>query len=571
MKKSTYSLKLFLLAALFALSYNGVSQCTAAFNYTLNPAGNVDFASISTGTPGNVIYNWLIYSNNGFVGSYTVPNPSNTFSVNGTYTVYLGIYNQAPQTCSSSAVQTIAVTSTVSPCNLNANFSINTVNSPTIGFSSSLSTGTIAGSTYSWNYGDGNTGSGSTSNHAYTANGIYTITLLVNNNYTNSTCTSIITKTLQICTVNPLQASFIYSINALGVVTLTSTSTNTALGYYYMWGNNNGSPSVGGTDMTQATFSFTPCNSCSAWLQVTDPVSQCTSVYGQSVIPNSVVPCPLNASFTFTQAANGQLYVVSTSTGVSNSTAYTWNFGDGSPNVTGNSAGHVYLANGSYSISLIVVNPNTTPLCADSVTQICVVSNVTPCIANAAFSLSPTGTPQFWNAIPTAPANVIAATWNWGDGQSGNTLYTSHTYSAAGTYSICLTVTVSCGAVNSFCSPYAIYKSFATTEDMNMVYINVVDPATVGLKTTISDIIGCSITPNPNAGIFDLSLTNVNSGKIDLIMYDAMGKLVYEESVDVNTVAIKKTLQLSDMPGGVYHLKINAAGRVANKMVIINR
>lgn len=572
MKKITYSFKMALLALGFLVSYGGFSQCVSAFNYTLNPAGNVSFNSVSTSTPANVIYAWMMYGNN-TVQSFTAANPSVTFSVNGTYTVILSIYNQAPQTCSASSAQLVVINNTTTPCNLNANININTNSSPMIGFSASPSTGTVPGSTYSWNYGDNTTGTVISGPHTYSANGIYTVTLLVNNNVAAGTCTSLATNTIQICGVNPIQPSFIYSIDPSGVVTLTSTSTNTTSGNYYSWTNNNTSPNnVSGINMTQATFSFSPCNSCGVWLQITDTISGCVSTaYSQSIIPNNANPCALNASFSFTQSANGQVNAMSTSTGITGNSTYVWNFGDGSPTVGGTTAGHSYASNGSYVISLTVTNPTNNPLCTSTYTQLCTISNITVCVADASFSLAPSGTPQFWNAYPASPGNVTSAEWQWGDGSTSNTLFTSHTYSAAGIYSICLSVTVNCGSTDTYCTSYNIFKSANASDDQTMVHINVIDASAVGIKTNQISNMECAIFPSPNSGVFEVSFAKAQTDLINVMMYDAVGKLVYSDKINTSGGTVKKTISVPELSNGIYYLKLTTDQSTVNQKVVISK
>ena len=61
-------------------------------------------------------------------------------------------------------------------------------------------------------------------------------------------------------------------------------------------------------------------------------------------------------------------------------------------------------------------------LCVSSATQAVNVTNVS-CTANSGFSIVPTTTAQYWNAIPSYPYNITNAVWSWGDNSSSRALH----------------------------------------------------------------------------------------------------------------------------------------------------
>ena len=125
--------------------------------------------------------------------------------------------------------------------------------------------------------------------------------------------------------------------------------------------------------------------------------------------------------------------------------AYSWNWGDGTALSTGASpAAHVYAAAGTYTITLTTTDGWGK---AASTTR-----NVTPDRAGrqhgAARRRSPTSCTSFtacqMNSAGTVDpeGDAIRYSWNFGDGTAVSTAATpSHTYAAAGTYTITLTVT----------------------------------------------------------------------------------------------------------------------------------
>ncbi len=68
--------------------------------------------------------------------------------------------------------------------------------------------------------------------------------------------------------------------------------------------------------------------------------------------------------------------------------------------------------------------------------------------------------------------------------------------------------------------------------------------------------LGLSIFPNPSNGKFSLDITSATVTKIDLTVYNSLGMIVYNESEVKFTGKLHKNLDLSQLPKGVYRLKI---------------
>jgi hypothetical protein len=116
---------------------------------------------------------------------------------------------------------------------------------------------------------------------------------------------------------------------------------------------------------------------------------------------------------------------------------YTWNWGDGSPNSTGNPASHTYASSGGKSITLTATNG----ICTYTNTQpVSVSGTCSNAIANFTSTITSSG------VTFTSTSGNIAGTsrrydWNFGDGNSSlnNTSSSiSHTYASGGVYSVML-------------------------------------------------------------------------------------------------------------------------------------
>jgi large repetitive protein len=135
--------------------------------------------------------------------------------------------------------------------------------------------------------------------------------------------------------------------------------------------------------------------------------------------------------------------------------SYAWNFGDGSL-ATGPTASHTYLQGGSYNVSLTVTdNQGATNTTSQGVSVVAPPPNQPPV---AAFTSSSTYlAASFDGTTSSDPDGTVASwAWNFGDGSTGTGSTASHTYAAAGTYQVTLTVTDNQGAQTSVTNPITV-------------------------------------------------------------------------------------------------------------------
>lgn len=537
------------------------AQCSANFTFTYNANGNVSFTSILSPSVG-AGRSWYF----GNSQSSSAANPNITYTANGVYTVCLSMWTPSvAPTCSASSCQTINITNAVTPtCQLNANFSYNQGSNGLVNFIST-STGTNAGTTYTWNYGDNSAnGSGPNSSHTYASNGFYLVKLFAMNaaNCVDSAWWNV-SVTSYPCNLN---ANFGVTQNGNGSVTFNSTSTGTNNSTTYSWYSN----SVGfanGNPATNVFFNGTYTITLVAANAAQTP-AVCNSSISQVVVVTSNT-CNLNASFTSNQGANGLFNFSSTTTGTTANTVWYWDFGDGFNITGGPNQSHTYTNGGPHSVSMNVYESNA-PSCADSVwTQI----NVTtvPCVANSNFTLTQ-NFPLNWTATPAYPWNVAYAIWSWGDNTTtfAPNVITSHTYSQTALYTICLTVSVTCAGTSSTCATYSINKSSSAVA---MAYVNVVLPTSTNLSTDIKQQTLVSsnnllVYPNPSNGKFEVAFIGLNEERATVKVYDITGALIYEANGTIENGNLNHTIKL-DKPQGVYFVKIETkAGTITKKLVL---
>jgi hypothetical protein len=154
----------------YALTQNGCSGSdTAIINVTPLPNASFTVQNPVCATAGAIT---MTPSTTGgsFSGTGVVGNTFNPSVGAGSYNV---TYTVSSNGCSNSSVQTVTVET-----NPTASFTTSSLGNLTYGFNAAASTGATS---YSWDFGDGNTGSGVNTTHTYASAGSYPVVLTVSN------------------------------------------------------------------------------------------------------------------------------------------------------------------------------------------------------------------------------------------------------------------------------------------------------------------------------------------------------------------------------------------------------
>lgn len=245
----------------------------------------------------------------------------------------------------------------------------------------------------------------------------------------------------------------------------------------------------------------------------------------------------------------------------STTTTFYWDFGDGNTSTLQNPA-HTYSNGGAYLVKHKIMDSGIS--CSDSTMQSVTISGV-PCVANSNFSMVPTATAQVWDVIPSYPWNISAASWSWGDGSTSNTLYTSHQYSVAGMYNICLSVTVSCANTSSTCTSYSVYRG---TQQAQVLEVHVVAPELISGLSLVGDKESASwnIVPNPNAGEFVLNFNTLKSEQMHVVVSDLTGRMVHEQWILSDS---KQSLHTANLPSGMYLVTVEGSNQRTTKRMVV--
>src|SRR5690606_22447108 len=213
---------------------------------------------------------------------------------------------------------------------------------------------TVGANSWNWNFGDGQTSTAQNPTHTYATAGNFTVTLTSQN--TASGCSD---NTTQNLTINPLPTPTFTATNTTGCAPLSVSFTNTSgPGTTFQWDFGNGSTFTGQNPPAQT---YSADGSYTVTLTMTN-ANGCTNTVTQTNVVNVSAPI---VQFTMDQYDGCAILPVtftesSTSPNPSGDPIVTWlwNFGDGSPIVSGqNPPTHNYDV-GVYDVTLTVVTQN---------------------------------------------------------------------------------------------------------------------------------------------------------------------------------------------------------------------
>jgi PKD repeat protein len=294
--------------------------------------------------------------------------------------------------------------------------------------------------TFSWNFGDGTTSSGSlTPTHVYANHGAYTATLTVADSLgmTSSASTSVM-----VTDVAPTaNAGGPYSGTAGTAISFTGSATdpgaNDAAGFKYLWDFGDGTTST----LQNPTHAYANGGNFTVKLTVTEASGLSAIATTTANVKGANVPVA-NAGPAQSTNEGGAVTFAGSETGGTGPFTYSWNFGDGATGTGSLTPTHTYNAPGTFTATLTV----TDALNLVSSSNTTVTVNAVPPTVNPGgpYSGTPGAAVAFaGSAAAPNPGDLTNATytWNFGDGSTGTGQTFSHAYATTGTYTVRLTVT----------------------------------------------------------------------------------------------------------------------------------
>ncbi len=364
--------------------------------------------------------------------SSTAQNPTVTYETAGTYNVILTVSNASG---SNTSTQTNYIM-------------VNTV--PTAAFSTStnglqadfMNSSTDATS-YSWDFGDGNSSTATNPSHEYDADGEYTVTLTATND-----CGSVTTEETITIVTAPTPNFSASILSGCAPLTVQFSDASSANATAWNWTFEGGNPATSTAQNPIVTFDNP--GSYSVTLEVSNAAGSNSTTQTNYIVVNA------GPTAAFTTSGAGAVFTFNNTS--TNADSYSWDFGDGNGSSENNPI-HTYDADGEYEVTLTVTNACGTNSITQSITA---VTPPSPDFSSNVTSGCAPLTVQFSDA-----SSANSTTWSWtfegGNPATSTEQNPSVVFESAGTYAVTLEVSNSAGS-NSLVQ--TDYITVSTTPDV---------------------------------------------------------------------------------------------------------
>ncbi|MDT8392844.1 MAG: PKD domain-containing protein, partial [Bacteroidales bacterium] len=297
-----------------------------------------------------------------------------------------------------------------------------------------------------WDFGDGGTATGPNPTHTFATPGVYIVTLIVMDNFG---CADTL---IQPVTINPDPVAMFDFDDLIcdGEVAHFFDESlpwaDSLVAWWWDFGD-------GGSSTAQNPTHLFPTN---GFYTVTLTVENSNGCQDDTAMVVEVFSSP-TAAFITSQPlclADTVDFLDMSTPGQDSIISWYWDFGDGYTSTLQNPS-HLYNWSGSFLVSLLVTNSNgCISLATDSITI------VESPIADFDHDYPCWGTMTQFTDLSVNPGPGVITSWSWdfGDGGTEMTQNPSHVYSAAGTYTVTLTVVNNSGCEDEISKMVQIYN-----------------------------------------------------------------------------------------------------------------
>lgn len=400
--------------------------------------------------------------------------------------------------------------------------------------------------------------------------------------------------------------------NTYSFTDLSTTSSGNIVSWLWTFGDQS-APST----QQNPQHSYDVCGNYIVTLNILTS-SFCSASFSDTILVNSGFSGSFTATVdTTTGTVNFQ------ATPASNLVNYSWDFGDASTG-TGAAPSHTYASSGNYNVCLTMAD--TGNVCSDTVCTMITVY-IAPASCNATFTNNLLGAGN--ESFNATPFNLNwSYSWDFGDSNTGNGFFTTHQYTASGTYTVCLTVNDSSnGCSSTFCDtvnivlPVSCPPTF-TANGLNGIYVFTASPFSIqntyswdfgdssplgngfvanhtyaasGTYTvclTMTTPSGCTGTfcdtvtvvisginessstfpvamyPNPASDQLQLDYQLAGASEATIMVMDLSGRIMLVKNETQNAGPQHESIDLSSLAPGTYLLQLKTENGTANKVFV---
>jgi len=158
-----------------------------------------------------------------------------------------------------------------------------------------------------------------------------------------------------------------------------------------------------------------------------------------------------------------------------------------------------------------------------------------------------TGTQPTFNFDASASVNADFYQWDFGDGNSGTGVTTSHTYANNGVYTVTLTTLDSTDCISQDTATETITVNVGIEEN--------------ALSQSLD------VYPNPTTNLVNIAFDQVGAGEVTLSLQDAQGRVVFKETQNLSGNKFSTQIDLSAYARGVYILEVESGDLKARRSV----
>ncbi len=422
-------------AAIIAAAQAPVANAGGPYAGTAGAA--ILFSASASSDPRNeaLSYAWAF----GDGGSGTGLSPTHTYAAAGTYAVTLKVTNTDGLSATATAAATIATAPQAPVGNAGGPYTA-TVGTAIVFSGAASSDPKNETLSYTWTFGDGGTGTGVAPAHTYAAAGTFLATLTVRNT-DNLSATATAAVTIAAAQAPVASAGGPYKGTAGTTITFSGAGSSDpkSEALSYAWSFGDGTTGAG----VAPTHSYTTGGTYTVSLTVTNTDNLSGTATTIATITAAAQAPVANAGGPYAGTAGAAIAFSGTaSTDPKNEMlSYAWNFGDGSTG-SGAAPGHTYVASGSYTVTLTVTNTDQLSSVASTTATVTAAQMAPVANAGGPYAGSLGAAVTFSGAGSTDPRNeALTYAWNFGDNTTASQVSPTHTYAAAGRYTVTLTVT----------------------------------------------------------------------------------------------------------------------------------